>query len=87
MDSQSARDTSSIDSITPAVLPPHQASLYIGIDTRGDALKASRSTGLLWGLPAPKFIKVGTKKILYRISDLDEFLDQFQSYSNNAEVL
>ena len=69
-----------------AALTPHQASVYIGIDTDGDALKASRSTGTLWGVPAPKFIKAGNKKILYLVSDLDEFLAQFQSYSNNAQI-
>ena len=69
-----------------AALTPHQASVYIGIDTDSDALKASRSTGTLWGVNAPKFIKAGKKKVLYRVSDLDEFLAQFQSYSNNAQV-
>jgi len=72
--------------IKPAVLTPHQASNYIGIDTDADALKSSRSTGILWDATAPKFIKVGSKKVLYRISDLDDFLAQFESYSNNAEV-
>ena len=76
-----------MNNITPAVLPPHLASIYIGIDTECDALKTSRSTGVLWGVPAPRFIKAGSKKILYRVSDLNEFLDQFESYSNNAEVL
>ena len=76
-----------MNNITPAVLPPNLASKYIGIDTDCDALKGSRSTGVLWGVTAPRFIKAGSKKILYRISDLDEFLDQFESYSNNAEVL
>ena len=69
-----------------AVLTPRQASVYIGIDTKNDALKTSRSTGVLWGVGAPKFIKAGPKKILYKLSDLDEFLSQFESFSNNAEV-
>ena len=69
-----------------AALTPHQASVYIGIDTDGDALKVSRSTGTLWGLNAPKFIKAGSKKVLYLKEDLDEFLAQFERYSNNAQV-
>ena len=72
--------------INPAVLSPHDAGIYIGINSKGDPLKSSRSTGILWGVPAPEFIKAGDKKILYRVYALDEFLDQFQSYSNNAQV-
>jgi len=72
--------------INPAVLTPRQASNYIGIDTDAGALKSSRSTGILWETTAPKFIKAGSKKVLYRISDLDAFLAQFESYSNNAQV-
>jgi|SaaInlStandDraft_5_1057022.scaffolds.fasta_scaffold07200_5 hypothetical protein len=72
--------------IQPVVLTPNQASNYIGIDTNGDALKSSRSTGVLWGISAPKFIKAGTKKVLYRVADLDAFVAQFASYENNAQV-
>jgi len=69
-----------------AVLTPKQATKYIGIDSEIDGLKTSRNTGMLWGVKAPVFIKAGTKKILYRISDLDIFLQQFKSYSNNAQI-
>ncbi|MBO1924574.1 AlpA family transcriptional regulator [Thiomicrorhabdus sp. 6S3-12] len=31
-----------------------------------DTLKNSRSTGTLFGFPAPKFIQAGKRKILYR---------------------
>lgn len=72
--------------INPAALTPQQASNYIGINSEGDALKSSRSTGVLWGVSAPKFIKAGSKKVLYRVSDLDNFLAQFESYTNNAQV-
>jgi len=72
--------------LSPVVLSGRSASVYIGIDTDNDALKSSRSTGLLWGMPAPKFIKAGSKKVLYRVSDLDDFLSQFNSCRNNAEV-
>ena len=66
--------------IKPVVLTPTQSSKYIGIDTNTDALKASRSTGILWGVKAPEFIKAGNKKILYRVTVLDKWLEQFQSY-------
>ena len=72
--------------IKPAVLTPQQAGNYIGIDSETDALKSSRSTGILWGVASPKFIKAGSKKVLYRVSDLDNFLAQFESYTNNAQV-
>ncbi|MBT3812581.1 MAG: hypothetical protein HOE45_05385 [Gammaproteobacteria bacterium] len=72
--------------IQPIVLNPNQASNYIGINTAGDALKSSRSTGILWGCTAPKFIKAGSKKVLYRVTDLDIFISQFEAYSNNAQV-
>ena len=72
--------------IQPVVLTPNQASNYIGINTDGDALKSSRSTGMLWGCTAPKFIKAGSKKVLYRVTDLDIFISQFEAYSNNAQV-
>lgn len=69
-----------------AALTSTQSSIYLGINSDGDPLKVARSTGLLWGAPAPKFRKVGPRKILYLKSDLDEFLGQFPAYQNNAEV-
>jgi len=65
---------------------PKQASRFIGIDSDTDSLKTSRSTGVLWGLPAPKFCKAGLKKVIYKRKDLIEFLDQFDSIQNNAQV-
>jgi len=72
--------------IIQAAFTPHQAGQYIGIDSDGDALKASRSTGMLWGVQAPLFTKAGDKKIIYMRTDLDDFLAQFKRYSNNAQV-
>lgn len=69
-----------------AALNPKQASNYIGIDTQTDALKTSRSTGVLWGVEAPKFIKTGARKVIYLKADLDDFLNQFDRYTNNAQV-
>lgn len=69
-----------------AAYTPIQASQYIGIDSDSDALKASRSTGLLWGMTAPVFRKAGTKKIIYLRTDLDAFLEQLEGFTNNAQV-
>jgi len=71
--------------IKSPVLTPAQASQYIGINTQSDALKASRSTGQLWGVAPPPFMKCG-RKVLYKVSDLDEWLSQFTSYTNNAQI-
>ncbi len=71
---------------TQAAFTPKQACAYIGIDSEGDALKASRSTGQLWGMTAPKFRKAGTKKIIYLRKDLDTFLEQLEGFTNNAQV-
>ncbi len=65
---------------------PKQACDYLGIDTETDALKKSRSTGILWGTQAPKFCKVGTKKVIYLKEDLDSFLESFERYDNNAQI-
>lgn len=71
---------------TQAAFTPKQASSYIGIDSQNDALKASRSTGQLWGMTAPKFRKAGKKKIVYLRTDLDAFLAQLEGFTNNAQV-
>jgi hypothetical protein len=62
------------------------ACSYLTInDGSSDGLKKSRNTGELWGYPAPRFIKA-KRKILYRKSDLDNFLAQIPTFGNNAEV-
>jgi hypothetical protein len=72
--------------IESPVLTSRQGSAYLGInDGKTDGLKASRSTGILWGTTAPEFIKAG-KKVLYRKAVLNKFLEQFESYANNAQV-
>lgn len=72
--------------ITSPVLSPIKASKYLGIDTETDALKSSRSTGILWGVTAPEFLKCG-RKVLYRVEILNEWLEQFEHhYTNNAQV-
>jgi len=69
-----------------AMMTPAQANAYLGISSTDNALKVSRSNGKLWGIAAPRFVKAGVRKVLYRTSDLDFFLQQFQTYGSNAEM-
>ena len=45
-----------------------------------DTLKNSRSTGTLFGFPAPKFIQAGKRKILYRKSCVRWFLQKDKAW-------
>ena len=47
-------------------------------------LKQSRHSGILFGRPAPPFLRLG-RSIRYRLSDLLEFRDQFPEYRNTSE--
>jgi hypothetical protein len=68
------------------LLTAFAACAYLTInDGSSDGLKKSRSTGNLWGYPAPRFIKA-KRKVLYRKTDLDAFLAQIPTFGNNAEV-
>jgi hypothetical protein len=61
----------------------NQAADYLG--TTMNTLKQSRNTGLLWGHPAPKFIKMGTA-VRYRSDTLDKWLDSLpEEVSNTAQ--
>jgi|GEM_PF-6211952 len=74
--------------VSPPVVSAIGATKYLAIETNKpntDGLKTSRSTGTLWGVKAPPFLKCG-RKVLYRITDLDEWLAQFQKVTNNAQV-
>ena len=59
-----------------------EASLYIGCAP--NSLKQSRVTGLLFGVPAPAFLKMGYN-IRYKVSTLDEWLSQFTEKKNTAQ--
>jgi hypothetical protein len=68
------------------LLTAFAACAYLKINNgSSDGLKKSRSTGELWGYPAPRFMKA-KRKILYRKSELDAFLAQIPTFGNNAEV-
>ena len=71
--------------VNSEILTPKQATKFIGIDSDQDALKASRSTGILWGVTAPPFLKCG-RKVLYRRSELLKWFEQFPSVTNNAQL-
>ena len=55
--------------------------LTVGVTT----LRNSRHTGLLCGLPAPKFKKMG-RKVIYLTKDLKEWLEALPSYQNTSEM-
>ncbi len=71
--------TSSAVIVTPQnneLLTAFEASKYLKInDGSIDSLKPSRRSGLLWHYPAPLFIKA-SRKVLYKKSELDAFLDR-----------
>ena len=54
------------------------------VGTTPEALKISRHTGLLFGLPAPKYLKIG-RTIRYKKSTLQAWLNQFEEQSSTSE--
>lgn len=59
-----------------------EAAEYTGFSPR--TLNNSRSTGLLGGVTAPPFRKIG-KSIRYSKLDLDDWLDQFEPQTNTGQ--
>ena len=55
------------------------------LDSTSASLKQSRYTGILFGRPAPKFIKMG-RSAKYKLSTLLAFRDQFTEFQNTAEA-
>lgn len=49
-------------------------------------VRNSRLTGLLCGVPAPKFRKIG-RKVVYFKKDIDDWLNALPAYQNTSEVL
>ena len=54
-------------------LGTEDAATYL--DTKPQVLRTSRWTGILFGRPAPKHYKVGERKVLYSLEDLDAFVE------------
>ena len=45
-------------------------------NTNPQLIRASRTTGILFGLPSPQFIKFGNAKILYKLEDIEAYEKQ-----------
>ena len=60
----------------------HQAAKYLGFSYYPP--RRSRSTGILAGVPAPKYLKMGDK-VNYTLPWLDEWVDQFEPKNNTAQ--
>ncbi len=65
------------------LLDDHEAGLKLS--AAATTMRKSRCTGILFGQPAPRFLKMG-KTIRYRESDLQAWLDQFSTFANTAEA-
>jgi hypothetical protein len=66
------------------IIPTQDAARLIG--AAPSSLKQSRYTGVLFGQPAPTFIKMG-RSTRYKLSVLLEFIDQFPEYINTSQMV
>ena len=64
------------------LLANKEAATYLGCAP--NSLKLSRSTGQLFSVAAPAYLKMGFS-VRYKITTLDEWLDQFAEQSNTAQ--
>jgi hypothetical protein len=64
------------------LLNDHKAAKFLS--STSASVRQSRYTGILFGKPAPRFIKLG-RSTRYRLSELRNFLDQFPEYQNTSE--
>ena len=60
-----------------------QAAEYIGF--MPSTLRLSRCIGRIAGVAPPKFKKIGSR-VVYDTKDLDDWLEQFPTFNNNAEA-
>lgn len=65
-----------------SILSNKEASLYLSCAS--SSLKQSRSTGTLFGIQAPAYIKLGFN-IRYKLTTLDSWLDQFAEQLNTSQ--
>ena len=70
-----------LDTIDP-LLNDRQAGDVVG--AAAATMKQARHTGMLFGEPAPTFVKLG-RSTRYKLSVLLEFRDQFQEYQNTSQ--
>ncbi|GAA6206547.1 hypothetical protein [Thalassotalea sp. SU-HH00458] len=62
------------------LLDEKQAALLLGTAT--PSLRKSRCTGVLFGIPAPQYLKLG-RSIRYKTSVLNSWLDALEKHSVN----
>lgn len=49
------------------------------------SLRLSRQTGLLWGVAAPKYLKIGSR-VRYRLCDIEDWFNQFEVVGNTSQA-
>ncbi len=62
-------------------LDTHEGAFHISLAS--NTLRASRTSGVLCGVPAPTYRKIG-RKVIYDRVVLDEWLEQFANQPNTA---
>ncbi len=65
------------------LLSEHDAAQRLGCTQK--TLKSSRHTGILYGEPTPRFVKLGAKKVMYRSGTIEHWLSQFAERANTSE--
>ena len=68
--------------IKKEILTSKEAAVYLGCAL--NSLKLSRSTGLLFSVRAPAYMKMGYS-VRYNLSTLDAWLSQFTEKQNTAQ--
>jgi hypothetical protein len=72
------------EGILKLLLTENEVSKVLSIPA--NTLRASRSTGRLWGVQAPAFLKFGNRTVRYRVTDVTKWLDKFETYNNTAQT-
>lgn len=65
------------------LLSTKDAARFLGVAPY--TLRRARSRGMLCGVPAPRFQRIGTRMIRYELNELKQWLEQFRPYRNTAE--
>ncbi|MBR2514431.1 MAG: hypothetical protein IKE45_10510 [Halomonas sp.] len=70
----------------PALIELPEKAVFPGlINAQPSTARKSRTTGILLGRPAPRFVKHG-RTVRYRLKDVLEWLEAGKDFSNTAEV-
>lgn len=74
------------EGFNPALIElPEKAVFPCLINAQPSTARKSRTTGILLGRPAPRFVKHG-RTVRYRLKDVLEWLEAGKDFSNTAEV-